>query len=311
MRDSSLIYIAGYGRSGSTLLEIALKNLSKSVIPLGEASLFPERLIKPRLGCSCGSSYLDCQYWSSFSQQILRSHYYKDLIDIQSCDHLLSFAFRCRSAVYDQFWFKFFDFVLSSHDIPIVSPPVFVDSSKTTYFTALRPLRMRSLFNRKIILLVPVRKLSDLLFRSRLRGRNIDIANKSANCSLLERLTGPFWLIILPLTWMHAILQAAVLGFFFGFKTIFIPSRLIFSDPLRISSFLLEHMEVPSSPPSSFQLYNRAAESLLDSGSHLIEGNRVSRASSISVNYNQAATYTLKNILGPLYLLRDDAKRAN
>ncbi len=57
-----IIYIAGYGRSGSTVLDILLGN-HQGIVSLGEVTnLFQSEIDRKR--CSCGSFYNECPMWS-------------------------------------------------------------------------------------------------------------------------------------------------------------------------------------------------------------------------------------------------------
>lgn len=58
-----IIYIAGLGHSGSTLLDTVLGN-QKNVFSTGELLFFPEKGIKNKEYCSCGARVPDCKFWS-------------------------------------------------------------------------------------------------------------------------------------------------------------------------------------------------------------------------------------------------------
>ena len=61
--NRNLIYIGGYGRSGSTLLEILLSDHGEFV-GCGEVRVFPHHALEGRLNCSCGSTFSECSVWS-------------------------------------------------------------------------------------------------------------------------------------------------------------------------------------------------------------------------------------------------------
>lgn len=67
MRVSSegrgLIYIGGYGRSGSTLLDV-LMNASDDIVSTGELRFFPRHVLEKKIPCSCGKSFEECTLWS-------------------------------------------------------------------------------------------------------------------------------------------------------------------------------------------------------------------------------------------------------
>ena len=60
--NKKIIYIAGAGRSGSTLLDISLGNMD-DCFSLGELIFFVENGILKNEYCSCGSRVMDCSFW--------------------------------------------------------------------------------------------------------------------------------------------------------------------------------------------------------------------------------------------------------
>jgi hypothetical protein len=58
-----VIYVAGYGRSGSTILDILLGSLPQ-VVSLGEVGNLWELCFRDDSRCSCGRRYLECPFWS-------------------------------------------------------------------------------------------------------------------------------------------------------------------------------------------------------------------------------------------------------
>lgn len=59
-----VIYIAGLGRSGSTLLDMIIST-SEKVFSVGEIYKF-NNLKHSKFQCSCGESFKKCQFWSKF-----------------------------------------------------------------------------------------------------------------------------------------------------------------------------------------------------------------------------------------------------
>jgi hypothetical protein len=59
----TVIYVAGYGRSGSTILDILLGSLPQ-VTSLGEVGNLWELYFRDDSRCSCGLAYFDCPFWS-------------------------------------------------------------------------------------------------------------------------------------------------------------------------------------------------------------------------------------------------------
>nr|MBA3530930.1 sulfotransferase [Ardenticatenales bacterium] len=66
-----IVYIAGYGRSGSTILDIILGNHEIS-ISLGEMSNLPATLAQKDAGatCSCGKPLAECPHWQSILSRV-------------------------------------------------------------------------------------------------------------------------------------------------------------------------------------------------------------------------------------------------
>lgn len=62
-----IIYIAGDGRSGSTLLEMVLANIEDS-ISVGEAARFWKRFSEGDSNCGCGSKITECALWSGLNE---------------------------------------------------------------------------------------------------------------------------------------------------------------------------------------------------------------------------------------------------
>ena len=61
--NKKIIYIAGAGRSGSTILDVTLGNMN-DCFSLGELIFFVENGILNDESCSCGSKVKDCSFWS-------------------------------------------------------------------------------------------------------------------------------------------------------------------------------------------------------------------------------------------------------
>lgn len=59
---AKVIYIAGYGRSGSTILDIIL-NGHREITGVGEVSLLAADWSEENRLCSCGKPYSDCEFW--------------------------------------------------------------------------------------------------------------------------------------------------------------------------------------------------------------------------------------------------------
>jgi len=64
-----IIYIAGDGRSGSTLLDSILSNIDGS-LSVGECHRFWIRFYEGETRCACGKMITDCELWSDVDKQL-------------------------------------------------------------------------------------------------------------------------------------------------------------------------------------------------------------------------------------------------
>lgn len=64
-----IIYIAGDGRSGTTLLESILSN-NESCIAVGECNRFWTRFVENTSCCGCGSPIRNCELWNAVHQRL-------------------------------------------------------------------------------------------------------------------------------------------------------------------------------------------------------------------------------------------------
>jgi hypothetical protein len=65
--SNKIIYIAGAGRSGSTLLDITIGNL-KNHWSLGELIFYVENGLVSEEYCSCGKKVIECEFWGSVTK---------------------------------------------------------------------------------------------------------------------------------------------------------------------------------------------------------------------------------------------------
>lgn len=88
-RGVDVLYVGGMGRSGSTLLERALSQLS-GVCGLGEVVYLWERGIRNNERCGCGAPFHDCPFWLQVGQEAFGGwdkvdvdhvHALRDLVD--------------------------------------------------------------------------------------------------------------------------------------------------------------------------------------------------------------------------------------
>ena len=70
-RDRKILYIAGYGRSGSTLLERILGSHEK-LFGAGELWRLPGMLSKCDWTCSCGEEVDECEFWGEIFTELTK-----------------------------------------------------------------------------------------------------------------------------------------------------------------------------------------------------------------------------------------------
>ncbi len=64
-RELTIIYIAGYGRSGSTLLDIILGS-HPYILSGGELTYLYDDAVQPNRLCSCGFPLANCRFWKNY-----------------------------------------------------------------------------------------------------------------------------------------------------------------------------------------------------------------------------------------------------
>ena len=148
---SKIIYIAGYGRSGSTALDIKLGELH-GVIGLGEiAELYKD--YSSTLKCSCGSKYSQCALWSSVDKNQL-----KQLEAVLSRYDASPFLFSSQVKNYKLVSDDLFRTIDSFYGDGVI----YVDSSKTAWHTLFRPVKLKTAGN-EVFVVHLIRPLKDVL----------------------------------------------------------------------------------------------------------------------------------------------------
>ncbi len=267
---TTVVYVAGYGRSGSTLLALLL-GTHPDIRSLGEAGMIWEQLKLPDSECSCGATLASCDFWRPIRQRVL------DACDLDTI---------ARAAVAEEHFFRRFvpglhsagtlyrdanrlllDVAAGSHGIGHV-----VDTSKTAYRFAWRP---RALYRRcgiEVRILHLMRRPSRVL-ASCLKGRNSRLSRALPDhrrFEVMRTLVG----------WNLANLFAALNGRILGTERYL---RVDFDDLLqspgaqlsRIGKFLGVDLD-----PVAARV--RAGEPL--TSAHLISVNRMARAGVVRVD---------------------------
>ncbi|WP_347375007.1 hypothetical protein [Aequorivita sp. Q41] len=154
-----ILYIAGYGRSGSTLLDIILSN-AKDGFTLGEISNIFNEKIKVTDPFYADIFFRTCAELNLSDSEIKK---------IEMSDKL----FHDYSSKYGSFWNHFLKNIKEKQEVEY-----FIDSSKTTWHTFLRPYHLaKSGFDVRIIFLKASYK---KVWLSALKGSNKSLTSNNA-----------------------------------------------------------------------------------------------------------------------------------
>ncbi|MCS4150739.1 sulfotransferase [Salinibacter ruber] len=64
---NKILYVAGWGRSGSTVLDVILGN-HPDVVSVGEVTYLVDDWNASGRRCACGASYTDCSFWNGLAE---------------------------------------------------------------------------------------------------------------------------------------------------------------------------------------------------------------------------------------------------
>lgn len=250
---SKCIYIAGYGRSGSTLFDTMLSNCD-GYHGIGEASNIFD-VISNNEDCSCGQRLQDCVFWSRFAQGVDATLVGREQ---RMAEGIWGWIFFNRAAHYRSFWLNFFD--AAENDGLIV-----VDSSKISRATLCRPLNLSRLGVE--ISMVHLYRDPDDLLSSLLKGSNKSLA-KGMHTSRIE----------------HLFLMRSFFGAFFSNLLTFIVGKFFFRQ-----YFFIRYEELITIPFDVFSRLGVRAEIGQDFSSltpgHAVSGNRMRQSGeAISLN---------------------------
>jgi hypothetical protein len=151
---TDIIYIAGYGRSGTTLLERLLQ-CQPFVHACGEMTNFFRIYGSDSSRCSCGQSVKNCEFWDGIAQKLFKLDftvqkfpYYGKLQKKREAhwSHGGSFAPLRYQDTYANLMKPFFE-ALARHPH---ENQVLIDSSKTAYSTPFRPIAISQLGKFKV-----------------------------------------------------------------------------------------------------------------------------------------------------------------
>jgi len=274
-----IIYIGGYGRSGSTVLDILLGN-GESVAGIGEvAHLFPMLAGDLESGCACGETLSCCPFWrrvlSDFEQQglndwpgIARAQRQVEgmigLISLVRGDFLPGGSREITGYLYRHSMRALFTSTSAAAGCFTL-----VDSSKTTWSTIGRPLALARLACLNVKLVHLVRDGRAVMW-SGAKGTNAALARGRQKASYWRGYrTAVSWAIVNLLTSMMRFLLAPDQFLTLYYEDLMADSLATIS---RLSCFLdieLCHVKEQVERGDSLQV------------SHLVGGNRVARQSQI------------------------------
>lgn len=147
----TVVYIAGYGRSGSTLLDIVL-GTHQDFVGVGEIAFIWDDFDNPNRTCACGRPYPKCEFWGDLSNEI----------DIQRAKVLARVVERrairkpgikkSLQEEYGETMRRLLAYVRTKSGASFV-----VDSSKTAACTAHRPIALSQFAGTKVMVIHLVR----------------------------------------------------------------------------------------------------------------------------------------------------------
>ena len=167
---NNIIYIGGYGRSGSTILGLLLGQLDNFYL-VGEIGVFHVAL-KDRRPCTCGSELSKCNFWSSYLNHDGDAKYAKKSSPIEK-------------------------YVLEESAADCI-----VDTTKTSWYNAKRPFLLSKRGN-KVFFIHLYRPLKYVM-KSAKKGMNTDLENninRKTKFVILRTTLG--WLLANFIAWLY------------------------------------------------------------------------------------------------------------
>ena len=177
--EMTLLYIAGYGRSGSTVLDMLLDSRD-GVVGLSEVTHLFQYLDEGK-SCSCGDALLNCQFWSPVIADLKESNI-SDWKNIARITRKLearpvwwsSLFSRNELRSYGRAWSLVFESITKNSSVWLV-----VDSSKTTRRTISRLRLLRKTTQANVGMTHLVRD-PRAVVNSYLKGNNIELEKGNA-----------------------------------------------------------------------------------------------------------------------------------
>ena len=259
-----VIYISGYGRSGSTILDVYLSNAG-DCFGAGElVNLFADWLNDKY--CSCGEKISQCQYWKGVLADV-RAGELERMREVTEENERLFSAHRS-PGVYNQVWQPIFDRIFQATDTVI-------DSSKVSRLTYHRP-RLLKAMGYKVDIVYLYRQPDELLLSLR-KGSNRSLEANGP----VER--GRFRVFLGSVRgffgWFIASAGTVLACRRFGFRRIDVAYEEFIAHPHEIAESILEQPIEQSVPDE------------LDGG-HGVSGNRTRRSATLKIRTRVAAPGT-------------------
>lgn len=259
---NKIVYIAGYGRSGSTILDIILSN-HPQIIGVGEVMLLLDDWAEPNRQCACGRPYPDCEFWQGLFPNHLPPRELGQLVR-----HIEKVSFAPRLLLNwvgqrEQQQYRDYHQKLFAHITSQAGKAIIVDSSKSARYGVGRPLALARLAGQEVYILHLVRDGLATMESLLVTGSNWELEGYTS---------APKWQgLRAAFGWVSANFWASVVGWLLGPKYYL---RLRYEDFLadptsalqKLSQFLAVDLQ-----PLADQVNHNASFQV----GHLVGGNRV------------------------------------
>jgi hypothetical protein len=175
---AKVLYIAGYGRSGSTVLSVILGN-HPEITSVGEVSFLLQNWNDSDRLCSCGAHYGGCRFWRDFPLYSLttESAVVRKVEKLSSIPHVLLGLIPDKDRqIYQDYHDRLFDYVVSRTGSSII-----VDSSKSARRAAGRFLALSRVADQDVYVLHLVRDGLAVMESRVVAGSNLALQGYSHN----------------------------------------------------------------------------------------------------------------------------------
>ncbi len=275
-----LVYVAGYGRSGSTLLDMLLSG-HPEVFGVGEVNTF---LAEEAAGgsCSCGESLRQCVIWQQVidrlkadvdgfgSPELIAAMYAAEAasgVAVNAAER------RARNREAGRLWRTFYTELAHASGCSII-----VDSSKTARFCVRRPLRLAVDAGLDVRIIHLVRDPRAVIYSERRRGNNARLESGVGGNGLggvLRPVTG----------WLMANSAVEV---YRGWMLPGVPVKRVryedlVTDPAQSLTEIADFVGVAAEP----MLTALNSDSGIDAG-HGVGGNRLRRSGQVKLRFDEA-----------------------